>query len=216
MSKKSQPACAKCGVMKCYHPEIETDYPSFCPHENLADTMKISIEKGWKKPENRRISQACEETVKKGKDQDGNYAWCRIREIMEYCNQMGHKKLGLGFCLGLKDEARILTDILEKNGFEVVSVACMSGAPTRGEVGFEKYGGASTKVCNPIMQAEVLNKEKTELNIMLGLCLGHDILFIRYSEADVTPLIVKDRLLGHNPAVALYMSQGNYKNRLYP
>jgi len=63
------------------------------------------------------------------------------------------------------------------------------------------------KICNPIMQAEVLNREKTELNIMMGLCLGHDILFLRYAKAETTPLVVKDRALGHNPVAALYFSQ---------
>jgi uncharacterized metal-binding protein len=65
------------------------------------------------------------------------------------------------------------------------------------------------------MQAEVLNGEKTELNVMVGLCLGHDILFIRNFKADVTPLIVKDRVIGHNPIAALYTSQTYYKSRLW-
>ena len=65
------------------------------------------------------------------------------------------------------------------------------------------------------MQAEVLNREKTELNVMVGLCLGHDILFIKYSKADVTPLIVKDRVTGHNPIAALYTSESYYKKKLW-
>jgi uncharacterized metal-binding protein len=216
MSMKNRPACAKCGVVKCFYSNAEADYPGFCPHENLKDTMKTSIEEGWKNPENRRINEAYEAVLKKGDYPSGNYAWCRIKEIIEFCNQLGYKKLGLGFCVGLKDEARVLTDILEKNGFEVVSVGCMAGAPTLGDVGLEEYRGASTKACNPIMQAEVLNKEKTELNIMLGLCVGHDILFIKYSRAGVTPLVVKDMALAHNPVAALYTSQSYYKKQLYP
>lgn len=216
MSKKVMPTCAKCGVFKCYHPEVEADYPVFCPHENYVDVRKASIKEGWKKPENRRINQACDVLNKREKDQKGNYTWCRIREVMEYSKEMGHKKLGLAFCVGLKDEAKILTDIFEKNGFEVVSVACMSGAPTCDELGFEKYPDAGKVLCNPIMQAEVLNREKTDLNIMLGLCIGHDILFIKYSKADVTPLVVKDRILAHNPIGALYTSQGYYQKKLYP
>lgn len=216
MSMKSRPACARCGVVKCFYSSVEADYPGFCPHENLKDTMKTSIEEGWKNPDNRRINEAYEAVLKKGGYPSGNYTWCRIKEIIEFCNQLGYKKLGLGFCVGLKDEARVLTDILERNGFEVVSVGCMAGAPTLGDVGLEEYRGASTKACNPIMQAEVLNKEKTELNIMLGLCVGHDILFIKYSKAGVTPLIVKDMALAHNPAAALYTSQSYYKKQLYP
>ena len=216
ISKQVKSICAKCGVYKCSDPKNEDDYPSFCTHENYADVRKESIEEGWKKPDIRKINQACDEVLHRQKAHDGNYTWCRVKEVMEYSNSMEYKKLGLGFCNGLKDEARILSDILEKNGFEVASVACMSGAPAREEVGFEKYSHAGDIICNPIMQAEVLNREKTELNLMLGLCVGHDILFIKYSKADVTPLVVKDRILAHNPVGALYTSKGYYRKELYP
>ncbi|MCP4608143.1 MAG: DUF1847 domain-containing protein [Planctomycetes bacterium] len=53
------------------------------------------------------------------------------------------------------------------------------------------------------MQAEVIKREKAALNIMVGLCLGHDILFLRHCNAETTPLVVKDRALGHNPVAAL-------------
>jgi uncharacterized metal-binding protein len=216
MSKKVESMCAKCGVFKCNHPEVEEDYPPFCPNISYADVKKESIEEGWNDVANRKINQACDDVLQSQRDQDGNYTWSRIKEVIEYSNSMGYKKLGLGFCIGFQDEARLLVDILEKNGFEVASVGCMSGAPTREEVGFKEYPHAGDFICNPIMQAEVLNKEKTELNIMLGLCVGHDILFIKYSKADVTPLVVKDRILAHNPVGALYTSKGYYRNKLYP
>ena len=59
-------------------------------------------------------------------------------------------------------------------------------------------------MCNPLGQATVLNNEGTELNIILGLCIGHDILFNQYSAAPVTTLAVKDRVLTHNPLGAVY------------
>jgi uncharacterized metal-binding protein len=80
----------------------------------------------------------------------------------------------------------------------------------------KRIGVPFDRTCNPIMQAEVLNREKTELNIMLGLCLGHDILFLRNCTAETTPLVVKDRALGHNPVAALYLSQNPvYKDRFF-
>ena len=39
-----------------------------------------------------------------------------------------------------------------------------------------------------------LNKEETDLNILVGLCVGHDSLFYKYSKAPVTTLVVKDRV----------------------
>ena len=57
--------------------------------------------------------------------------------------------------------------------------------------------------CNPVGQALLLNEVKTEFNVIVGLCVGHDSLFIKHSEAPVTVLIAKDRRLGHNPIAAL-------------
>ena len=34
-------------------------------------------------------------------------------------------------------------------------------------------------MCNPIAQAQLLNRAQTQLNICLGLCVGHDSLFYK-------------------------------------
>jgi uncharacterized metal-binding protein len=69
-------------------------------------------------------------------------------------------------------------------------------------------------MCNPILQAKTLNEEHTELNVVIGLCVGHDSLFYKYSEAPVTTLVVKDRVLGHNPVAALYQTKAYYSRLL--
>ena len=66
-------------------------------------------------------------------------------------------------------------------------------------------------MCNPILQAKMLNQAKTDLNVVVGLCVGHDSLFYKYSEAITTTMITKDRVLGHNPAAALYTAETYYK-----
>ena len=53
-------------------------------------------------------------------------------------------------------------------------------------------------------RALILNEEKCDFNLMLGLCVGHDSLFLKYIEGPVTVVAVKDRLLGHAPLNALY------------
>jgi uncharacterized metal-binding protein len=70
-------------------------------------------------------------------------------------------------------------------------------------------------MCNPIGQAKFLNKAKTDLNILLGLCVGHDSLFIKYSEAPITVFAAKDRVLAHNPLSAIYQSESYYKDKLF-
>ena len=44
----------------------------------------------------------------------------------------------------------------------------------------------------------------------MGLCIGHDTLFLKYSAVPTTVLVVKDRVLGHNPVQALYMANTIY------
>ncbi len=46
---------------------------------------------------------------------------------------------------------------------------------------------------------------------MMGLCVGHDALFIKYSDAPVTVLFTKDRVTGNNAAVPLYLTESYYK-----
>ena len=107
-------------------------------------------------------------------------------------------------CIGLENEARIIHKILAKD-FEVHSVCCKVLGFNKDDFGLEKlHGEGFEAACNPIGQAMVLNKEKTQLNIILGLCIGHDILFTEHSKAPVTTLAVKDRVLAHNPLGAIY------------
>lgn len=58
-------------------------------------------------------------------------------------------------------------------------------------------------MCNPIAQAELLNEVGTEMNIIVGLCVGHDALFIRHSKAPVTVLATKDFVYNHAPLECL-------------
>jgi uncharacterized metal-binding protein len=204
------PQCVKCVTARCWHPDVEGAFPVFCPSQKYSEIKLETIKKKKTDKETRRITLAVEDVIIRG-DVRGNSKWTRIEEVMELAGVLEFRRLGLAFCVGLKEEARILADILEKNNFQVVSVCCMAGGPTRKELGVRETKYLPSIVCNPLMQAEVLNNEKTELNIMVGLCVGHDMLFIRNSKAYVIPLIVKDRVLGHNPVAALYTAETYYK-----
>ena len=135
----------------------------------------------------------------------------RIEELIIYAEEMGYKKLGVAFCIGLQKEAEIICDVLSQH-FDVSSVCCKVCGIDKSQFELEclhKVEDAETEteveaMCNPIGQAKILNEEKTDLNIILGLCIGHDILFTKYSEAPVTTLAVKDRVLAHNPLGAIY------------
>ena len=141
----------------------------------------------------------------------------RIVEICEFAEKMGYKRLGLAFCLGLAKEAVVVEEILKKNGFEVISVLCKAGRTPKEALGLKEehkiYQGKLESMCNPVYQAKLLNHEKTDFNILLGLCVGHDSLFFKFAEAPTTVLAVKDRVTGHNPLAAIYLS-GTYYQRL--
>ena len=71
-------------------------------------------------------------------------------------------------------------------------------------------------MCNPILQVRLLNRAHTDLNVVIGLCVGHDSLFYKYADAYSTTLITKDRVTGHNPAAALYTANSYYRKKLMP
>ncbi|RXK85101.1 DUF1847 domain-containing protein [Chlorobaculum sp. 24CR] len=141
----------------------------------------------------------------------------RAEEIVAFARRIGAKKIGLVTCVGLAGEARIFARILEAHGFEPFSALCKAGAVDKSEIGIDEElklkPGSHESLCNPVMQARVMNEKPTDLNVVIGLCVGHDSLFMKHSDAPVTTLIVKDRVLGHNPAAALYTS-GSYYKRL--
>ena len=118
----------------------------------------------------------------------------RIVEICEFAKKMGYERLGLAFCVGLTKEARLVTEILESHGFEVVSVLCKAGRTSKELIGLEEsekiFQGSDEAMCNPIYQASLLNEEDSELNILLGLCVGHDSLLFKYAKAPTTVLAV--------------------------
>lgn len=139
----------------------------------------------------------------------------RLVEIMEFARKMGYRRLGLAFCIGLMKEAATVQEILEGHGFEVVSVVCKAGRTPKGLIGIrdeEKvFRGTDESMCNPIFQAKLLNRKGSQMNVLLGLCVGHDSLFFKYAKAPTTVLAVKDRVTGHNPLAAVYLSESYYR-----
>jgi len=128
----------------------------------------------------------------------------RLGEAILLAKELGYQKIGLAFCIGLSEEARIIDEILSKH-FEVVSVCCKVCGIDKKDFELQQISSADHEVmCNPAGQAELLNQAETQLNVLCGLCVGHDAIFSKASKAPVTTLIAKDRVLAHNPAGAIY------------
>ena len=129
----------------------------------------------------------------------------RLEELIMYAKELDYHRLGVAFCIGLANEARILHKILSRD-FKIYSVCCKVCGIDKSQFELDRLHPEKEvdAMCNPIGQAMVLNQEKTDLNIILGLCIGHDILFTKYSKAPVTTFAVKDRVLAHNSLGAIY------------
>lgn len=118
----------------------------------------------------------------------------RIQEIIEYAKKSNIKTIGIAHCTNLNKQANKLKNILEFEGFTIEHVNCKLGKVPFSDL-VADYKGIT---CNPAGQAKYLEEKHTELNIMMGLCLGHDMIFNAKSKALVTPLLVKDRKLNHH------------------
>jgi uncharacterized metal-binding protein len=212
--------CAKCTKVVCGSKESEQG-PTNCPTKVKAEVIKQALLE-YNKPEVREFARQasvqefeCYMNLPEGRTTRNP----RVEEVAQFAKKMGYKKLGIAFCSGLKNEAKILTRILENRGFDVVSVVCKAGGIPKERIGItEKQKivgpGRWESMCSPITQAEILNDAATEFNIVVGLCVGHDSLFFKYSKAPVTVLVAKDRVFGHNPAAGLYLSGSYYRKLL--
>jgi uncharacterized metal-binding protein len=148
---------------------------------------------------------------------EGYIEWPRLKDTIKYAERMNYKKIGLAFCIGLREEARKIARILEKANFRVYSVCCKTGSLKKTELGIPKEYTMVSKTgftigwisCNPVAQALLLNDCETDLNLIVGLCVGHDITFTQLSKSPVSTLIAKDRSNPHNPALVLYSHYGN-------
>ena len=147
----------------------------------------------------------------------GYMRWTRAEEIMDFARRIGAAKLGIAHCVGLMNEARLALNIFEAGGFTVHTVCCKVGSVPKERLGLSEedkvHPGEYEAACNPVAQAALLDEAGSQLNIVIGLCVGHDSAFFMHSKAPTTVLVVKDRVLGHNPVAALYTS-GSYYKRL--
>ncbi len=214
-SGQQGPVCAICRTQLCEcAPEAaETATkrrPSSCPM--LSDTQLLAdVEERYSSdPLLGRIAAESART-----EAAGYCELTRVEEIMDFARRMGWRRLGIAHCIGLTEEARAARAIFTAGGFEVNTVCCKVGSIDKESVGVgddEKvHPGEFEVMCNPVAQAALLAEAGAELNVMMGLCVGHDSMFFMHSRVPTTVLVVKDRVLGHNPVAALYTSHSYYR-----
>lgn len=204
--------CAACGRLACREGSHD-NLPKNCPmHDTAVMNSSLALYEEDGHGDFFGASAAVEAA--------GYCQWPRLREVGEFCRRMGYKRIGLAFCAGLKAEAEAIVRALTAFGLEVESIICKTGGFDKAVAGIpEKHyviPGTIEPMCNPIAQAVFLNKAATEFNVVVGLCVGHDSLFYKYSDAPVTTLIAKDRVLAHNPIGAVYCARGYLSKKIAP
>lgn len=208
MGKDTIHSCVDCGNTNCILEQGE--FPEFCLTAHLPEATKEKVIAAYFEPDNHRAM------VESALVESEHYCrMTRVEETIQFASQIGARKIGIATCVGLIRESRTLARILREHGFEVYGVGCKVGTIKKTDMGIpQSCENTGRNICNPILQAELLNEANTDLNIVMGLCVGHDSLFYKYSRALTTTLVTKDRVLGHNPAAALYQSESYYKKKL--
>ena len=204
------PKCASCGQWNCMQSAPTTEPPKFCPMTNFPDIISASVAEYKNDPLKGTLAVNSARV-----EAEGYLRWTRVEETIRFARRIGAKKIGIATCIGLLKESQMLSKILEENDLEAVSVCCKAGGVDKTEIGLKDeekiLEGAFESMCNPVAQARILNAVGTDMNIIMGLCVGHDMLFLKEAEAPTTVLVVKDRVTGHNPAAALYNSHFYYR-----
>lgn len=225
MPQKTAAKCALCAVKEPICRVPDGNAPEFCPTTNFSEIVDLATAE-YEKPKVGRFAKmaSLQESECYANRHIKPYVMhptkTRVQETCEFAKKMGYRRIGIVFCVGLRNEARTLNNILEAQGFEVVSVCCKAGAKPKETLGLtekEKIrSGNFESMCNPIAQAYLMNESGAEFNVLLGLCVGHDSLFFKYAKAPTTVLVAKDRVTGHNPAAALYTTTTYYARLVRP
>lgn len=209
MEKEELHSCVDCGTQNC---KFKTrTYPEFCPTVHLKEEDRKWALERYDEGRNREIMIASAEV-----EFEGYCQWTRVQEIMEFARKIQAKRIGIANCIGLIREARTFARILQANGFDAYAVICKVAGQSKSSMGIpQKCEQIGAAMCNPILQARLLNEAHTDLNVVIGLCVGHDSLFYKYSDAYVTTLVTKDRVTGNNPVAALYTAESYYKKKFF-
>jgi uncharacterized metal-binding protein len=215
--------CAQCGISEKFCEFKQGKGPSWCPTRNEGRYLKGCLTEYDKPPVREFARMASVQEASCYAERDAHPfvlrpTKTRLEELIEFSRRMGYQKLGIAFCAGLASEALLLSRILQRHGFEIVGTACKVGGVPKERIGVKEREkvriGHFETMCNPIAQAKFLNRANTDFNILLGLCIGHDSLFLKYVRGLTTVFAVKDRVTGHNPLAVLYTSRTYYERLL--
>jgi len=174
--------------------------PKYCRSTDSCGAEKFNTEElnlEYNDAQNQKIVQAAAALVDNGLA--GNLT--RLQEMILFIKSMGYKKIGLAYCYGMEEQAGRLRHIFKNEGIQLSTVSCTVGGLSQKNVNSSSC--INNVSCNPIGQAKQLNAEGVDFVIVMGICLGHDVLLQKNLKADFTTFVVKDRVNNHKPLLAL-------------
>lgn len=214
------PSCSSCsailqktGSTHCRSAPDDTPPPAYCPAGPHGEAIHQAFDAYRGTDQDARLARVAAQVEGLGYQAAPgssavNARWTRVEDTVALIKMMGWKKIGIATCVGMLAETENLAEILRAQGLEPFSACCKTGSIDKLELGLKEdekvRPGTFEAACNPIAQAHILNREGMEMNIIMGLCVGHDMLFAKHSQSPVTTLVVKDRVTGHNPISVLY------------
>jgi uncharacterized metal-binding protein len=127
---------------------------------------------------------------------EGYCQWTRIREVGEFARRLEYRTLGVPHCPDMASVAHKVAGYLSSIGIEpVLPLEAVQH--------------------DPMGQARQFNEISTDLNVLSGMCVGHEAIFIKESASPVVGLVARDARLAHNPAAAIYTARSYLKKELF-
>lgn len=185
-------ACSFCAKTPCIRGRFD-EMPSTCPTRTAPEMARDAGPYATEPIHAEMLTADAAPFTPEGKLRN------RVEELIFYSKEQGYRRLGVAFCIRMTKEAQKLGHLLREQGLEAELVCCRVGAIDYDEIGLTKaHPERFAAICNPVAQAKLLNAKGVDLVVVMGLCIGHDIILQRECRAPVTTLVVKDRVLDHH------------------
>lgn len=175
--------CLDCKTKNCYNrghkPKIknciEVDYRD---QTRLTPSQKKLIS---------RANKATGAAFKRKVSEDFTLSWL-IGFIKDFFGP--EAVVGIASCLGSVEQAGKIIKALEEEGIKTALATCKLGGLTIDTLDKNKRPYKHPG-CNPIAQANILNKLNVSVVVLVSLCIGHDMIFIKNCKSYVIPFITK-------------------------
>ena len=183
MKNKHINYCLDCRTKNCYNRRLGAKTEN-CLEIDYSDEIKLT-------PSQILLMSKVNSATKKAFEQKINNNFAVNWLVGFVKNFFGDKTtVGIASCLGTVEKAKDIIRLLEAKGMKTALVTCKLGGLTIDAVSKDgnsyKHPG-----CNPVAQAKIFNKLNIPVVILVSLCIGHDMIFIKHCKSYIIPFVTK-------------------------